>query len=645
MSVTEALQKYLTARYSGAETDTVRKNLVTEAEQLVTSLKTARQQFDLEWYVNQRFIDGDHFLKFDRKSGKVTNAEPGDDENGKKIRRSINLMKAQIRGLKNFVLKVPLTVEFSPAPKDNSPEAIDAAKEEAKKKEAAWRGIEDKLKLKKLRRPVVDDGFVKHSGYIFVLPTTDGLGVRVDRYDSYDVYPDSTAASFYDGTVLLLATKQNVQALKANSAYENTVEIKGDGRLSLSDFKNNYERSRLGGANQNTQGDLESTILRQLFIKCAYTEEETEDPATRQKRKTLKKLEDGEVRIWIITFTSDELHRIEETRFKQWPGIRYTPEESGSRVHGRAWAHDLKDPNKTVNNMVSKAEEWHIKAAPKLLVPKDSSLKEVTTVTAEVLEYDARKSDGIKDFMPQGVPASMFTLIDRAQGFSADVGGMHRASGGEVPVGVKSGKGIEALQAADAEFNMAEPMENWAEAWQEMVERVLDVVSEQVTTQVPLEYEDNEGMTRQVTIMGKAGLQNPDGSYREAPSNVVVIAPSRVKVRAVPEVSYTEDGRREILRELYDSKLIDRKTVLEAYRFGNVGDIIDRVIEEQQQASQTPPPKPPIPADKLINALANLRKSGEPILPEQIDAVLTEAGVPTATELSTPAAPIDTPVQ
>ena len=639
MSVTESLQKYLEARYSGADTDDLRKALVNEAEQLVTTLKTARQQFDLEWYVNQRFIDGDHFLKFDRKSGKVTNAEPGDDEGGKKIRRSINLMKAQIRGLKNFVLKAPLTVEFSPAPKDGSEEAKEAARKEARNKEAAWRGIEDKLKLKRLRRPVVDDGFVKHSGYIGVLPASGELGVRVDRYDSYDVYPDSTA-SFYDGTVLLLATKQNVQAIKSNSAYENTAEVKGDGRLSLSDFKNNYERSKLGGANQNSQGDLESTILRQLFIKCPYGEEVGEDGT-----KKLKKLEDGQVHIWIITFTTEELHRIEETRFKQWPLIRYTPEDSGGRVHGRAWAHDLKDPNKTVNNMISTAEEWHVKAKPKLLVPKDSSLKEITTTTAEVLEYDARKSDGIKDFMPQGVPASLFTLVNLSQAFSADVGGMHRASGGDVPVGVKSGRGIEALQSADAEFNMAEPMENWAETWQEMVERVLEVVSEQVTTQVPLEYEDSEGMTQRLNIMGKAGLQNQDGSTNEAPEGVVVITPSRVKVRAVPEVSYTEDGRREILKELYESKLIDRKTVLEAYRFGNVGDIIDRVLEEQEQASQTPPPKQPIPADKLINALANLRKSGEPILPEQIDVVLTEAGVPTMAELSTPAAPIDTPIQ
>lgn len=632
MSVTESLQRYLEARFSGGQTDDLRKTLVAEAEGLFSSLKQNRQQFDLEWYVNQRFMDGDHYLKFDRRSGKITNQDSDEDGGSKRIKRSINVMKAQIRGLKNFVLKVPLTVEISPAPKDDTDEAKEAARQEARAKEQVYRAIEHHLKLKRLRRPVVDDGFVKHAGYIGVLPTSDGF-VRVDWYDAYDVYPDSTAASFYVGKALVLATKQNVLEMKANKAYENTDELKGDGKLAASEFKNNYEQSRLGGGKAATQGDLESVILRQMFIRCPYTMVEEGET------KRLQTYDDGKSRIWIISFTASELHRVEETNFTDWPLTRYTPEESGNRVHNRAWAHDLKDPNKTINNMVSRGEEWHVKGVPKLLVPTDSKLKEVTGITGEVLEYNARNADGIKDFIPGGLPESMFRLVGLAQGFMGDVGGMHPASGGSVPIGVKSGKGIEALQSADAEFNMAEPMENFAQAWQEMVERIFELIGEHTTSQRTLDYEDDEGMTRQTTFIGKAGIQEG----QTPPDGVIAIGKTSVKVRAVPEISYSEDGKREILLELYKEKLIDRKTVLEAYRFGNVGEVIDRVLQEQAQAAQTPPPKPPVPADKLLNALANLRKSGEPILPEQIDAVLTEAGVPAGPELSTPPPPIDSP--
>ena len=668
MSVAEQLKGYLEARFEGLPTDDIRKKLVTEAETLFDTVRRDRQPFDAKWYQNQRFMDGDHYLTFDPQTGKINNQEFTQDGKATRIKRAINVMKAQIRGLKNFVLKVPLTVEISPAPTDDSPEAKQAAEEEARSKSNVVRAIEDKLKLKELRRPIVDDGFLKNAAYVVVLPTEDGF-VSVKNYDSYDVFPDPTAPTFFDGYLLFLATRQNLATLKQSKAYENTAELKGDSKLAASTFKNNYERSRSGAQQALTQGDLESVILKQLLIKIPYTQEDVTEPvvdpltgqpaieqatgqpqmrpvidqSTGEPKKKLVQTQDGKTRIWIVTFTTQELHRVEETNFTRWPAIRYVPEQTGNRVHGNAWATDLQDPNRTVDNMFSKAEEWHIKSSPKLLVPSDSKLKEVTNVTAEVLEYDPRKADGIKDYMPSGVPSSMQWLINSAQGFVADVGGMHPASGGSVPIGVKSGRGIESLQAADAEFNMAEPMENFGLMWQEMWERILEIISENTVKQMTLPYQDS-GMTKKVTFIGKAGLVQQDGTEVPAPKGVVVIGDSHVNVRTVPEVSYSEDGKKEVLKELYEAKAIDLKTLLEGYRFSNVGDIMERVIAENERKAQTPPPPAPVPADRLLNALANVAKSGGPITFEQLQAAMQEASLPPAPTTATPqtvAPPID----
>lgn len=655
MSVSQRLTEYLTARFDGQPTDDLRKTLVGEAEGEFDAIRKDRQLFDAKWYQNQRFMDGDHYLVADPQTGKTYNQ----DQKGSQIKRSINVMKAQVRGLKNFVLKIPLTVEVSPAPADESDEAKKAAEQEARRKDAVVRALEYKLKLRELRRPVVDDGFIKNAGYIFVLPTLEGLP-EVKWYDGYDVYPDSTAPSFYDGSRLYLATRQNVLALKSNKAYENTEEIKGDGRFAASTFKNNYEQSRSGASRQVMQGDLESVILKQLFVKFPYTiqpaTEQVQQPslgpdrqplvnddgqpvletverpvmgADGQPKQQLVPTDDGRPRIWIVSFTSTELHRVEETDFTRWPGIRYCPEQTGNRIHNNAWATDLQDPNRTVDNMFSKTEEWHIKSSPKLLVPSDSQLKEVTNITAEVLEYNPRKADGIKDYMPSGVPASMFTLINLAQSFAADVGGIHPASAGSVPVGVKSGRGIESLQAADAEFNLAEPMENFGLFWQEMWERIIEIVAENTTTQQTLDYPDN-GVTKKVTFIGQAGLKLQNGNPLPAPPNTVVIGKTHVNVRAVPEVSYSEDGKKEVLLELYHEKAIDLQTLLEAYRFGNVGKIIQRVMAEKAQASQTPPPPPPVPGDRLLTALANIAKSGQPVTFDQLQSAMKDASLPPA---------------
>jgi hypothetical protein len=658
--VSESLKNYLDARLANdSRSDEFRKTLLSELESLFDYLKKARQPFDLDWYVNQRFIDGEHFLKFDRQTGKITNQDTTDEGKSQPLRRSINLMKAQIRGLKNSVLKTPLTVEFSPAPADDSPKAMEQAEREARDDEAGWRAIEGFLKLGELRRPLVDDGFIKHSGYIGVLPTPDGF-VRVDWYDGYDVYPDSTAPAFYSGRLLLLATRQNVPAIKANKAYENTAELRGDGKLAASEFKNNYEKSRTGAGASSGQGDLESVIWKQLFIRFPYTmadvtepveqpvidpttgqpqiDEMTGQPVTQQvqqpvldesgqPKKQLQPYEDETERIWIVTFSAQDVHRIEETTFSRWPLIRYCPEQTGNRVHGKAWAQDLRDPNKTVDNMVSKAEQWHLKASPKLMVPTDSKLKEITNTTAEVLEYNARTPEGIKEFMPSGVPESMFRLVNLAQSFIADVGGVHPASAGTVPLGVKSGRGIEALQSADAEFNMAEPMENLGITWKELVERILETVSENTTEPRTLEYDD-QGVTRKVRIVGEAGTKLKDGSQAQLGEKTVVVRKRHVNIRTVPEVAYTEGGRQEILMELFKVGAVDTQTLLEAYRFGNVGKIVERIIAERRDAANKPVPPKPVDADKLLNSLANLLRAGEPLTADTINSALEKAGLP-----------------
>jgi hypothetical protein len=59
--------------------------------------------------------------------------------------------------------------------------------------------------------------------------------------------------------------------------------------------------------------------------------------------------------------------------------------------------------------------------------------------------------------------------------------------------------------------------------------------------------------------------------------------------------------------------------------------------EEMEKAKQPPPPKP-VDADKLMNAFANIVKSGEPVTIEQLNAVMEQANLP---PIPTPE-PVDT---
>lgn len=620
---------------TGDPTDSVQKELVGSVDDLFQSTSKVRLKHELEWYANQLFVDGDHWVKFEQlagKTGRIT-SDPVDGADKKKVRRSVNLIRSQLRGLKNMVQKIPLTVETVPNPKDNSPEEKQRSEDEAKQKNAVWRGIEYDLKLRHKIPGMVEDGFIKYAGYMFILPTADGF-IEAIHYDSFDVYVDPTASAFEDARFLFLTPRQSLSDVKANKAYDNTGELKGEAKLAASQFKASYEQSKLGGSKAQLDGDLATTIPHILMMKMAVTLQDAQptiDPATGQPGQAQQQLvptQNGEHRIWIITVAEGQLLKVEETNFTRFPGAPYYPEQIGNRVYNRAWIHHLKDLNKSVDTMYSSAEEYFLKNRSKILVPTDSKLKEVTNVQAEVLEYEARNADGIKEFTPAGLPQSLFSLMDVGKAFIGQIGGLNEASVGLVPSGVKSGRGIEALKASDAETNVAEPIANLGLTYETIAEIAFEVIAEYTTTPRTITFPDDNGGASRVTFVGAVGMQQQDGSTVPAPNGTVVISPSRVKVATIPAISYTEEGKKETLKELYEMHAIDLKTLLEGYRFQGIDDIIENVITEKQQQSMMPPPPERVPGDKLITALAKLQASGEALSLEVVNAAFAQANLP-----------------
>src|SRR5258705_3349007 len=106
MTVADSLQKYMEAKAANGDPgDSVQKELVGAVDGLFEATSKVRLKHELEWYANQLFVDGDHWVKFDKLAGKVT-SDPLGGTDRKKVRRSVNLIRSQLRGLKNMVQKI-----------------------------------------------------------------------------------------------------------------------------------------------------------------------------------------------------------------------------------------------------------------------------------------------------------------------------------------------------------------------------------------------------------------------------------------------------------------------------------------------------------------------------------------------------------
>ena len=75
-----------------------------------------------DWYLNERFVRGDHWIVYNKTLGKIQPLPISDGE----IRRTINKVRVQLRGVKNFIKRNQPRWEAHPD--DITDEALENAK-------------------------------------------------------------------------------------------------------------------------------------------------------------------------------------------------------------------------------------------------------------------------------------------------------------------------------------------------------------------------------------------------------------------------------------------------------------------------------------------------------------------------------------
>lgn len=570
MTLFEYIDEYKVRLEAGEDDDSLAKQIVEMGGQLFKAASTGqRLTSEQEWYVNERYLEGDHWLKFDRKAGTITYPKQQ-----KRVRRDINLAKKQLRAMKSFVLSQRFTWETSP--EDDSEQAVMQAKEY---NEVLGSYVYDVLDVPMKLYDVLTNGIVKRYGAWELVWDDEIDNLRLTPLDSFDVYPDPSVRDPRDGQFLFKTSKVAVARIKQNQGYfERRARVQGDNREASSEFKDSLEKRR-GTSGENQSLDQAQTgIVTELFLKH----------------------DDG--RMCLLAWAGDNLLRADYLNIKRFPIPFYFPERTNHGIYGATWMKDIRTVNRIFENAISIAEDYILKIKPKLMRPKGSSLKPISDELGEFLEYSNTIPDQLKEFMPQGLPATHFQLMDLARDLVEDIGGIHAASSGKVPVGVKSGRGIEALQAAD-ENNVGEAKENLSRFLEETGELALELIAAHQVTEKTITHYDGKNVF-QKKIMGAGGLMEDT----PPPAGTLVVKPLKVNVSIVPYVGYTEEGRRQTALDLYNAKLIDRETALETYRFSNIGDIVSRVEEEEArqkalevatERSKTPPGMPPPPPEAL----------------------------------------------
>lgn len=497
-----------------------------------------KQQKD--WYINDRFARGEHWIAYNKVLNKILTIPvvPGE------VRRTVNKIRSQIRGIKNFIKRNQPRWEVHPNDATN-----DAYTEAAKKNKILQHIYTTRYVPSKLTDVIVNSlkysvgileaGVIKKNG-------SDRIDCWVD--DTFDIVFDPSATCVDDCRFIIKAMPKPVEYVLNNSSY--TIKDKNlttDGKLSASEYKEILEREKYNKEQSTGNKDLETVIVKELWIKYF----------------------DGETKIKVITIAGDKILSVYQPRYKRYPFFIYNPEKTSNSIYSDPWIKDLISMNKSLNKTISQVESYIQRMlAGKYLIKHGVEVSTITDKGAEMVYYKGNAAPSQQNLQP--LPAVSLEYIRDMESFIEELGGIRAASLGKAPGSLQSGKALEALQAADAS-TVAEPIENLEILLSEFAEFCLELINEyQIVTEEIVEGGEK------IKYVGK---------FDNVPEDALQIgANEKVRVSIVPEVAYSEDAKREWAVRLAEAKLIDPRAILEIFKFSNVSDIIERMeaIKEEE---------------------------------------------------------------
>jgi hypothetical protein len=281
--------------------------------------------------------------------------------------------------------------------------------------------------------------------------------------------------------------------------------------------------------------------------------------------------ENWSVKIRIITSAGGQVIRVKDTNYKRFPIFLYNPEREPNSIYSDPWIKDLISLNKSLDKSASNVETYNQRMlGGKWLAKKWVEVSTITDKWAEIITYKGNTAPTQMTLQP--LPNTPFSYMNSLERWIEEFWWIREASLGRAPGSLQSGKGLEALQSADA-ATVAEPIENLETFLSEIWEFILETIS------------DNQVISN--TVVNKSEeIKYIWSSAENKPAWALVVEPRKVKVVIVPELAYSEDAKKEIIFKLSEAGLIDQQTLLEYLNVSNISDIVERVRAKKWQDFQ-----------------------------------------------------------
>lgn len=432
---------------TGSKQEDSDQDVLAEAQRIWQYLKLNRRRSELEWFINEQAHDNNQFLYYNTATRAL---QPVTTEQ-RRDKVTINRVKQQTRSIVSFLNQRKPFVQVMPGSQG------DDAYLRSRKTKNLCDDWYDRLQMNKKNKKISKDGVVRGLGWAKISWSNDSLApttpftfngeertrqygdVTFEYCDTFDIYPDPLATEKSDLRYIAHAIPRPLGEMKNDKNYRNTDQLTADRRLAASDLKQVQLRQTLGGSDGNSGGgaggndDLQTTVVIELFYRKWNAQKN-------QWGVYLVTMSDGGV-----------LLRREWWPLDEFPFEPYIADITGAMLRSKGSVHDIRDPNRAVNDLVSQTlEAARVMGKLNWLIPRNSNVNVITDETGQFIEYDVAPGGAPQQAQPASIPSYVPNLVGYLDAAIQDIGGSHDASQGKSIFAGASGELVQSLQAGDA---------------------------------------------------------------------------------------------------------------------------------------------------------------------------------------------------
>jgi hypothetical protein len=585
------------------------KEKISYCESLLTDVKKAREPYDLEWYQNYQFENGQHYMAVNTVTGSL---EANPPKKRGEVRMVINKIRSTKRAIQNYVTRTQPKSEIIPG--DTDEETVKNARRMGKTMDFLYR----KLHLEQMVSGVVDTGLSNSIGIVEIdwdPEAEGGVGeIRVRLHDPFDVYIDKRSHLYAGRLVGRFVAKtivKSVEEVKNDKRYDEKArkQVKPDDEMATSRLKAKILTKEMGS---NEDKAIPTVTIKEFILW---------DDEKNSKKGNVK----------IFTYAGDQILIEEDSDDKEFPIYFYQVQMNPLKVYGRAWVTDAIPLNKAIDRAVSQKIMYMNQALVyRLIAEKGHGVNVTTNEMGEVWEINKGRTFQQMEMNP--MPTGFDAVSDELNNYIEDILGAHDAALGRMPTGARSGDTLEAIQAADANnlTGLTQSLESFLSV---VFERMLDIISKKYQVSRIIKIAEPEEGQEYMKVIGEGSKQKPKGA-------TVITGDNEVIVKIGSWLGHTLEAKRETMMKLAEMGILPAEEVLRQFEFPNVEELSSKARDQRmeetddqiavaghaegQQGQQPQGPDTQAIADKENMSMSQ----GQPVPPtEGADIVHTQAHI------------------